>query len=84
MLVFLTKIFHFNFVTISGGEFHKVHDNSVFECFVINLVTISESELHKVHEYCVFDCIFSLFQEVSYIKCMIIVCLTVSFHYFRR
>ena len=56
-----------------------MHDYCVFDCFLLNLVTISACELHKVH-CCVFDwflSLLSLFQSVSYMKCMIIVFLTV-------
>ena len=73
--------FLFNLVTISAGELHKVPDYCVFDYFLFNLVTISAGELHKVPDYCVFDyfsSILSPFQPVSYIKCLIIVCLTIS------
>ena len=69
--------FLFNFFTISGGELHKVHDYYVFDYFLI----FSSASDHKGHDYYVFDylSIISPFQPVSYIKCMIIVCLTVFF-----
>ena len=82
--------FLFNSVTISVGELHKVHDYCVFDYFLFNSVTISVGELHKVRDYCVFGYFFSIlspFQDVSYIKCMIIVCLTISLqfcHHFSR
>ena len=65
-------------------------DYCVFDYFLFDLVTILDGELHKVHDYGVFDyfsSILSPFQSVSYIKCMIIVCLTISLrscHHFRR
>ena len=68
--------FLFNLVNITGGELKKVHDYCVFDCFLFNLVTISGGELHKVLDYCVlnfFSSLLSSFQDVSYMKCIIIV-----------
>ena len=40
MIIVYEYYFLFNFVTISGGELHKVHDYCVFDYFLFNLVTI--------------------------------------------
>ena len=70
--------FLFNLVTISAGKFHKC---IIIVCLTVFYhVTISGGELYKLHDYCVFDFLSSIlspFQLVSYINCMIIVCLTV-------
>ena len=57
-----------------------MHDYCVFDYFFFNLVSISGGELHKVHDFlCLtfLSSILSPYQEVSYIKCMILVCLIV-------
>ena len=83
--------FLFN-LSFSVSELQKAHDYFVFHYFLFDLISISGGELRKVHDYClaIYSSFLSPFQEVSYMKCMIIVCMfdynisLQSCHHFRR